>query len=55
MPVHRIGEADADIAGTVAFLLGPDAAYMTGHNLLVDGGLLDSVQTHLAGRPRTEG
>ena len=55
VPVHRIGEADADIAGTVAFLLGPDAAYMTGHNLLVDGGLLDSVQTHLAGRPRTEG
>ena len=55
VPVHRIGEADADIAGTVAFLLGPDAAYMTGHNLLVDGGLLDSVQTHLAGRPRTGG
>lgn len=54
VPVHRIGEAGADIAGTVAFLLGPDAAYMTGHNLLVDGGLLDSVQTHLAGRPRTE-
>lgn len=55
VPMHRIGEADADIAGTIAFLLGPDAAYMTGHNLLVDGGLLDSVQTHLAGRPRTEG
>ena len=48
-----IGEAGPDIAGTVAFLLGPDAAYMTRHNLLVDGGLLDSVQTHLAGRPRT--
>ena len=55
VPLHRIGEADADIAGTVAFLLGPDATYLTGHNLLVDGGLLDSVQTHLAGRPRTEG
>lgn len=53
VPVHRIAEADADIAGTVAFLLGPDAGYITGHNLLVDGGLLDSVQTHLAGRPRT--
>lgn len=53
VPVHRIGDAGPDIAGTVAFLLGPDAAYMTGHNLLVDGGLLDSVQTHLAGRPRT--
>lgn len=53
VPVHRIAEANADIAGTVAFLLGPDAGYITGHNLLVDGGLLDSVQTHLAGRPRT--
>lgn len=53
VPVHRIGEAGPDIAGTVAFLLGPDAAYMARHNLLVDGGLLDSAQTHLAGRPRT--
>lgn len=55
VPLHRIAEADADVAGTVAFLLGPDAGYITGHNLLVDGGLLDSVQTHLAGRPRTTG
>ncbi len=55
VPLRRIGEAGADVAGTVAFLLGPDAAYMTGHNLLVDGGLLDSVQSHLAGRPRSEG
>ncbi len=55
VPMHRIGEADADIAGSVAFLLGPDAAYITGHNMLVDGGLRDSVQTHLAGRPRTGG
>lgn len=54
VPLRRIGEAGADVAGTVAFLLGPDAAYMTGHNLLVDGGLLDSVQSHLAGRPRSE-
>jgi glucose 1-dehydrogenase len=55
VPLQRIAEAGPDVAGSVAFLLGPDAAYMTGHNLLVDGGLLDSVQTHLAGRPRTEG
>jgi glucose 1-dehydrogenase len=54
VPLQRIGEAGADVAGTVAFLLGSDAAYMTGHNLLVDGGLLDSVQSHLAGRPRSE-
>lgn len=54
VPLHRIAEAGPDVAGSVAFLLGPDASYMTGHNLLIDGGLLDSVQTHLAGRPRTE-
>lgn len=53
VPMHRIGEAGADVAGMVAFLLGPDAAYMTGQNLLVDGGLLDSVQTHLQGMPRS--
>ena len=51
VPLHRIADADADIAGIVAFLLGPDSGYVTGHNLLADGGLLDSVQTHLSGRP----
>ncbi|MES2228388.1 MAG: SDR family NAD(P)-dependent oxidoreductase [Pseudomonadota bacterium] len=55
VPLHRIAEADADMAGLVAFLLGPDAGYLTGHNLLADGGLLDSVQTHIAGRPRSGG
>ena len=38
---------------TARMLLGPDAAYTTGAELRVDGGLLDSIQTHLAGRPRT--
>ena len=55
VPLHRIAEADADMAGLVTFLLGPDAGYLTGHNLLADGGLLDSVQTHIAGRPRSGG
>jgi glucose 1-dehydrogenase len=53
VPVHRIAEAGADIAGIVAFLLSTDAAYITGQNILADGGLLDSIQTHLVGRPRT--
>jgi len=53
VPVHRIAEADEDIAGIVSFLLSSDAYYITGQNILADGGLLDSVQTHLAGRPRT--
>lgn len=54
VPLHRIAEADGDIAGIVRFLLSSDAAYMTGHNILADGGLLDSVQGQLAGRPRTD-
>jgi NAD(P)-dependent dehydrogenase (short-subunit alcohol dehydrogenase family) len=33
----RIGRPQ-DVAGVVAFLLGPDAAWMTGQNLIVDGG-----------------
>jgi glucose 1-dehydrogenase len=53
VPVHRIAEAETDMAGIVAFLVSTDAAYITGQNILADGGLLDSVQTHLVGRPRT--
>jgi glucose 1-dehydrogenase len=53
VPIHRIAEADTDMAGIVAFLLGTDAGYITGHNLVADGGLLDSVQSHVAGRPRS--
>lgn len=54
VPMRRIAEADADMAGLVEFLLSKDAAYMTGQNILADGGLLDSIQTHLVGRPRTQ-
>ena len=53
VPLHRIGQPEREIAGLIAMLLGPDAAYTTGAELRVDGGLLDSIQTHLAGRPRT--
>lgn len=37
-PLGRAGIPD-DIAGTVSFLVGPDAAYITGQNIVVDGGL----------------
>ncbi|MBD2703517.1 SDR family oxidoreductase [Spirosoma sp. BT702] len=36
-PMGRVGKAD-EIAGSVAFLLSDAATYITGHNLMVDGG-----------------
>jgi len=53
IPLNRVAEADADMAGIVAFLLSREAGYITGQNILVDGGLLDSIQTHIVGRPRS--
>jgi len=37
IPLGRIGAVD-DVAGVVAFLCGPDAAYLTGQDVVVDGG-----------------
>jgi len=37
-PLGRFGTPD-DIAGAVAFLVGADASFITGHTLTVDGGL----------------
>ncbi|MES2821239.1 MAG: glucose 1-dehydrogenase [Pseudomonadota bacterium] len=39
IPVGRLGQP-RDVAGAVAFLLSPDADYITGTTLFVDGGLL---------------
>ena len=38
IPLRRMGDPE-DIAGVVAFLLGPDAGYITGENIAVDGGV----------------
>jgi len=37
IPAGRIGE-ESEVAGAVSFLLGPDAGFITGHVLVLDGG-----------------
>lgn len=39
IPLERIGEPD-DLAGAAVFLVSDDARYITGQNLVVDGGML---------------
>ena len=50
VPMGRVALPE-DIANTVAFLVGPDNTYMTGQNLLVDGGFTNSIHGHVPGRP----
>ena len=38
VPLRRYGSPE-ELAGVVAFLLGPDSGYLTGQNIRVDGGL----------------
>ena len=37
IPVGRMGDA-CEIANAVAFLASKEASYITGHNLIIDGG-----------------
>jgi 3-oxoacyl-[acyl-carrier protein] reductase len=38
LPVKRLGRAD-EIAGMVSYLASPEAAFVTGASLTIDGGL----------------
>jgi NAD(P)-dependent dehydrogenase (short-subunit alcohol dehydrogenase family) len=42
--IGRVGTAD-DIAAATAFLLGPEASFITGTDLLVDGGIVAAAKT----------
>jgi NAD(P)-dependent dehydrogenase (short-subunit alcohol dehydrogenase family) len=46
VPLGRLASTD-DIARAVLFLASDDAAYVTGQNLLVDGGVTHSIIAHL--------
>lgn len=38
VPLGRFGDAETDVGRAVAFLAGPDASFITGSTLVVDGG-----------------
>ncbi len=55
VPLRRIGEP-GDVARIVDFLLGPENRYITGENIMADGGLTLSVLDRIPGiaRPRAD-
>ena len=54
VPLRRIGSPD-DVARAVAFLIDPANRYITGENVMVDGGLTLSVLDRIPGVARRKG
>lgn len=48
VPLGRVATPE-DMADVIAFLLGPDARYITGHDLIVDGGITGNLLGRLPG------
>jgi NAD(P)-dependent dehydrogenase (short-subunit alcohol dehydrogenase family) len=48
VPLGRVATPE-DMADVVAFLLGPDARYVNGHDLVVDGGVSGNFLGRLPG------
>ena len=46
VPIQKIGEA-ADIANVAMFLLSEDSSYIHGENIVVDGGVMNSVLANI--------
>lgn len=50
VPLSRIGRGE-DVGAAVAWLASPSASYVTGQNLVVDGGVSDHMLAMIPGRP----
>jgi glucose 1-dehydrogenase len=50
VPLGRVGRPE-DVGAAVAYLAGHAASYVTGHNLVVDGGISDHMLSMIPGRP----
>lgn len=53
VPTGRIADPLVDMAGVVTFLLSPAAGYINGADIVVDGGLADSLLCHLPPKPQS--